>query len=46
MSLTPLLGEAAEYVGAAVERIDATNAAHEKADALFDVIDTDGNGSI
>ena len=46
MSLTPLLGEVAEYVGDLVDRIDAGNAANAKADELFDVIDVDGNGSI
>ena len=46
MSLTPVLGEMAGYVGTAVERIDATSAANAQADELFDLIDADGNGSI
>ena len=41
MSLTPLLGELAEFVGDAVERIDAGQEANSQADALFDVIDVD-----
>jgi len=46
MSLTPLLGELAEYVGEQVERIDAGQESRAQADALFAVIDADGNGSI
>ena len=46
MSLTPLLGEAAQYVSEAVERIDSKSTANVRADELFDVIDADGNGSI
>lgn len=46
MSLTPLLGELAEYVGEVVERIDAGQEGNVQADALFDSIDADGNGSI
>ena len=46
MSLTPLLGELAEYIGERVERIDASSAANAQADELFDVIDIDGSGSI
>ena len=46
MSLTPLLGEAAAYIGELVERIDATSAANAKADALFDAIDVNGDGVI
>jgi len=46
MSLTPVLGEVAAYVGEAVERIDAGSAASVQADELFAVIDADGNGTI
>jgi Ca2+-binding EF-hand superfamily protein/voltage-gated potassium channel Kch len=46
MSLTPLLGSLAEYVGDQVDRIDADTSANKKADELFDVIDADGDGFI
>jgi len=46
MSLTPLLGELADYVGSAVQRVDADQAARVTADELFDVIDADGSGTI
>ena len=46
MSLTPLLGELATYVGELVERIDARGEANAQADALFEAIDADGNGVI
>ena len=55
MSLTPLLAELAVYVGDVVERIDASGGLFgevtcgiddPQADALFDVIDADGSGSI
>lgn len=41
-----LIWQVAQYVGEAVERIDASSEAAAKADQLFDVIDADGNGSI
>lgn len=54
MSLTPLLAELAVYVGDVVERVDASGGLFgevcgiddPQADALFDVIDADGSGSI
>ena len=46
MSLTPLLGELATYVGELVERIDAGSTANAAADELFEEIDADGNGFI
>ena len=46
MSLTPLLGEAAEALGAVIERAEQKDEATVEADRLFDAIDTDGSGTL
>ena len=46
MSLTPLLGEAAEALGAVIERAEQEDEATVEADRLFDAIDTDGSGTL
>jgi len=46
MSLTPLLGEAAEAVGGQIELWNRQDEATVEADRLFDAIDGDGDGSI
>jgi len=46
MSLTPILGEAAELLGDALDRNDKEKLANLEADMLFDAIDSDGDGSI
>ena len=46
MSLTPLLGEAAEALGAVIERAEQADEATVEAEKLFDAIDTDGSGTL
>ena len=46
MSLTPLLGELAEFVGNTFDARERQSEAEEAADKLFDAIDGDGDGSI
>ena len=46
MSLTPLLGEAAEALGAVIERAEQADEATVEAERLFDAIDTDGSGTL
>ena len=46
MSLTPLLGEAAEALGSVIERAEQADEATVEAEKLFDAIDTDGSGTL